>query len=321
MAKFRYQIPLSIKEKVEEGKSKKISISGDAINEGVTRNKYRYTQEELTNAAKSLVGKPILKDHKEEIDAIVGKVTSADFRNGAVKFEGDVMDEKVKEMIEDGRIENVSIGAKVDDLIKEDINDEEIMTVKGLEFLELSLVAVPGDPNATIAQALAESFKNSEEKMARWKTLEEAETEIARLKKEIEELRRKLKEQPEAEVPVPEAPEAPAEEPKMTEPEVAPAITVEPVTTPEGPAIQVTPEPTETPAVPPTESAKIKILEREVTRLKEAFRNKPKGKVMRTAETSKIIKEGNREIEYLPNGKRFIKERNRNGVSFWMESD
>lgn len=73
-------------------------------------------------------------------------------------FEGIIRDKKIQEMINDGRIKNVSIGAKVKDLVKEEKNGTEYVVAKGLEFLELSLVPVPGDAGATLAQALSEAF-------------------------------------------------------------------------------------------------------------------------------------------------------------------
>ena len=42
------------------------------------------------------------------------------FVNKGIQFTGKIMDEKVKEMIKDGRITNVSIGAKVSELVDEE---------------------------------------------------------------------------------------------------------------------------------------------------------------------------------------------------------
>ena len=323
MVNFTYQIPFKIvKERAGVKEKKAFHISGDAISEGVTRNKYKYTKEELMQSAKSLIGKPILKDHREEVDAIVGKVVHAEFKDGVVKFEGDIMDEKIKEMIEDGRIENVSIGAQVEDLIKEGKGDDETMTVKGLEFLELSLVAVPGDPNAVINHALTESLKKiqkgGEVKMVRrvrmQDTLEDAKTEIEKLKTIIEDLKAQLaaKGTPTEQGPEGEEPEAPAGEEEFTEPEVAPAVTVTPAQTPEGePAVQVA----------PAERYKIRVLEQKVAQLQEAVKAKSRGRVvMQTEPKEKIVREGNREILHLDNGKKFITEKSGSGKSsFWME--
>jgi len=133
-------------------------IKGVAINSTITRNGVKYTSEELSTSAHSLQGRPILKDHTNEIDSIVGKVQDARFDTiiDAVVFEGKIMDKKMQEMIADGRINSVSIGAHVDNV--EESEDEEALIPHGIDFVELSLVAVPADPNATFAKAICENF-------------------------------------------------------------------------------------------------------------------------------------------------------------------
>lgn len=131
-------------------------IQGTAINETITRNGVKYTAEELEPAATSLKEKPILKDHRNEVDAIVGKVTDSFFdKNGRrIAFKGKIMDENIRKLIKDGRLTNVSIGARVKELEE----GEGFRTAKGISFLELSLVPVPGDPDASFHQALSECF-------------------------------------------------------------------------------------------------------------------------------------------------------------------
>src|SRR3990167_7436913 len=147
---FEYFVPIQ-KEAYTSGA---YAISGIAINTTITRNNVKYTAEELSLSAASLVGKPVLKDHDQKIDSIVGVVESAEFDGDAIAFRARIMDEKVKLMIEDGRIKNVSIGAQVRELVKEKKEGEgDVVTAKGISFLELSLVAVPGDSNAVIFQA------------------------------------------------------------------------------------------------------------------------------------------------------------------------
>ena len=137
-------------------------IKGTAINETTTLNNVKYIAEELIKAAASFRNVPILLDHKNEIKNIVGRTTEKVFFNQAEKkidFEGKIMDKVIQAMIKDGRIQNVSIGAKVDDLIEEDDGSMRAVGVKGLE---ISLVAVPGDQQANFAQALTNSFKLKE---------------------------------------------------------------------------------------------------------------------------------------------------------------
>lgn len=144
-----------------DAQTKAMAVKGIAINEVITRNNVKYTAEELQAAANSLQGKPILKDHSNSVDSIVGRVKTSYFDAMAknVQFTGEILDESVKQKIESGLVNNVSIGARVKSMEKVKENDQEYVQVKGLEFLELSLVAVPGDPGASISQAFEESLK------------------------------------------------------------------------------------------------------------------------------------------------------------------
>ena len=114
--------------------SKEFFIKGVAINETTTRNGITYIAEELEKAAPSFRNKPVLKDHNNEIESIVGRTTeNVHFENsetgkGRIVFEAQIMDRKMQEMINDGRIQNVSIGTMLEDL-KE---DEEAGTVTAI---------------------------------------------------------------------------------------------------------------------------------------------------------------------------------------------
>src|SRR3990167_6561777 len=179
--KFNYYSPFVITERLASQGRKKLIIKGTAISETITRNGIKYTAEELSKSAKTLENKPILKDHKNEIDSIVGKVVNSPFNTTKVEFSAEIFNPTIVQMLEDGLINNVSIGAKVSDLIEEKIGDSVVRKAIGLEFLELSLVAVPGDPNAIInhdyTAVVSESFdiKNKEIKV---EVKEETKTEI-----------------------------------------------------------------------------------------------------------------------------------------------
>ena len=152
---FEFLTPIT--EAVNAGKS--MIIRGVAINETITRNGIKYIAEELEKSASSFKNKPILLDHKNEIGSIVGRTTENVVYNPtkkAIEFEAKIMDDKIKEMINDGRITDVSIGAQVLDLVEN--KEEKSVTAIGIEGMELSLVAVPGDPGANIGQALENSF-------------------------------------------------------------------------------------------------------------------------------------------------------------------
>ena len=159
--RITYSVPIStVKEILGEAKGG-FNIHGTAINETITRNNVKYSAEELEPAAKTLINKPILKDHRNEVDAVIGKVKEAFFdkNSHSVQFTGQIMDSKIKEMIQDGRLDSVSIGARVNDLVEESNEEGDYVVAKGIEILELSVVPVPGDAHATFTQALSESYE------------------------------------------------------------------------------------------------------------------------------------------------------------------
>jgi len=151
-------------------------IKGIAINSTVTRNGVKYTSEELSSAAHTLEGKPILKDHENSIDNIIGRVVKSNFDSmlQAVTFEGKIQEKKYQDMINDGRINSVSIGAMVKEVEEVQESENTVLIPKGISFVELSLVAIPADPNANFATAMMESFNGKRES-----------NELANLKQEI----------------------------------------------------------------------------------------------------------------------------------------
>lgn len=137
-------------------------VSGIAINECTTLNNVKYVAEELQKAAPSFKNKPLLLDHKNEIRNIVGRVFSSTYsiKNKRIDFEGNVADKQIQEMIRDGRIQNVSIGAKVKDLVEERDGSKRAVGIIGLE---ISFVAVPGDSQASLTsfKSFTEALENS----------------------------------------------------------------------------------------------------------------------------------------------------------------
>jgi len=147
---------MPIQEAIEN--EKEFIIRGVAINETTTLNNVKYVAEELEKAAATFRNVPILLDHVNEVKSIVGRTThNVNWNpiNRRVDFEGKIMDKDIQEMIRDGRIGSVSIGARVQDLTEE---EDGSMKAIGVHGLELSLVAVPGDSHANFGQALQHSF-------------------------------------------------------------------------------------------------------------------------------------------------------------------
>jgi len=146
-----------IEERIE-GTNDEFFIKGVAINETTTLNNVKYVAEELQKAAETFRNVPVLLDHKNEVKNIVGRTTQNVNWNEAfrrVEFEAQIMDKDIKERIKDGRIGSVSIGAKVQDLTEE---EDGSMKAIGIRGLEISLVAVPGDSHANIAQAIQQGL-------------------------------------------------------------------------------------------------------------------------------------------------------------------
>ena len=126
--------------------AKPLRIRGTAIKAGVSRNWRLYLADELMAAAKSLEGKPIYIEHVSAENA-VGKVVKAwwDEDEQAIKFEGEIYDDEVADKIRLGLIQHVSIAADY-----EVLEPFDGVIPYGLRFRELSLVAVPGVPEANI---------------------------------------------------------------------------------------------------------------------------------------------------------------------------
>jgi len=179
---FWYKRPIICEEK-EFGGEKKTYIIGNAIEVGISRNKVKYTPEELASAARTLIGKPLLLNHGDnDVRNIVGKIVDATFENNGVPFraEMDPNEHTIISKVKGGFINSVSIGADYKDIYED---TDGIKHPKGLEFLELSLVPVPGIPNATISQVIEERFE--------LKKLEEDNMEKEALMQEITDLKKK----------------------------------------------------------------------------------------------------------------------------------
>lgn len=171
---LEYFVPVNFIQETTSG-TDEFHVEGTAIEQCVSRNGVKYLAEELLPATETLKGKPLLLDHRNETMAIVGRVKNAFYENqtNKVKFKAQIMEPKIKEMIKDGRIQNVSVGARVKNLREEENNGDKYVVAEGIEFLELSLTPVPGIAGATITQALSESYniKKSQEAI----TMEEKE--------------------------------------------------------------------------------------------------------------------------------------------------
>lgn len=156
---IEYTVPITVEQSVTEG----MIFRGTAIDETISRNGVKYEAEELQKAAASLNGRPLLNSHRsDDIKDILGRVKNSTYNaeKRSIEFEADVMDETAAKMIRDGRIQNVSVGAKAGRFVEEDDgNGVMCKAAKDIEFLELSLVAVPGVPHASINQSFTQALQ------------------------------------------------------------------------------------------------------------------------------------------------------------------
>lgn len=139
---------------------KKIEVSGIAVREGVSRNKIKYTSEELRKFAPTMIGRKIIKDHKGETDNVIGVVTHCESTDGgkSVKYKGWVKEDGtgITDKIQDGRINEVSIGALAGQLVKESEDSEESIA-KNLCGMELSTTPIPGVVGTSLTHNQSES--------------------------------------------------------------------------------------------------------------------------------------------------------------------
>ena len=164
--KFTYEINLITESAKETDKG--LEIEGIAVSATTSRNGIKYVAEEI-ESMKSMTGIPILDSHNQDtVEAIKGIVIN-DWFDESVKarmFRGLITDEKIAGMIKQGLINRVSIGAMAKELVKEVTKKAVSYVAKGLEVLELSLVAVAGVPTATFTHSMSEAFKIKEEEKA-----------------------------------------------------------------------------------------------------------------------------------------------------------
>lgn len=149
-------------------------INGIAINETTTSNGHQFIGEELSKAANTMIGVPLLKDHDNSIDSIVGKVQGAHWDEGMrnIPFRAIVKDPKVKQLIKDGLLNTVSVGAHVNPADIEESEDGSIIP-HNIFFKELSVVAVPADSGATFSMALNNAYRSHSTKMVENSTKDE----------------------------------------------------------------------------------------------------------------------------------------------------
>ena len=112
--KFNYQVPIIESAFINDD----FVITGIALNAITTSNNHKFLPEELRKSADTLSGVPLLIDHRNEVEAIKGRVLKGEYDEvePKVNFRAHVIDSTIQGMIKDGRINSVSVGCTVEEL-------------------------------------------------------------------------------------------------------------------------------------------------------------------------------------------------------------
>ncbi|MCJ7430056.1 hypothetical protein MUO83_02415 [Candidatus Bathyarchaeota archaeon] len=125
-------------------------VQGIALSVGRSRNMNIYSKDECQNVARKLVDAPMFWEHINARYSI-GKVLESSFDGFNVHYKAVIYDEEAWNMVQTGTISKVSIGFNYE------YSDEvDGHLLHNLDNLELSLVALSGVPNASIAPVKGE---------------------------------------------------------------------------------------------------------------------------------------------------------------------
>lgn len=119
-------------------------ISGVALEEGTFQGRY-FPEKEIEAATHTLIGKPVVVDHKKGVKDIVGQVTNSWFEDSQLKFEAEIINDEVAELIMRNLVNGVSVGANYEPEFDENIDVYEIAT--DITFYELALTTQPAFEN------------------------------------------------------------------------------------------------------------------------------------------------------------------------------
>jgi hypothetical protein len=139
-----------------------------ALTEGVSLNNIRYTGVEMRKTAHEINDVPLLKDHESKVDNIMGRTGMDGKYNEALKtieVSGDVpegIDPSFDKRLKAKMIRNVSIGAHVDQMVKEH-KEDEVMEARGIHYDEVSFTPTPGVKGTSVMMAEPISDKEAAE--------------------------------------------------------------------------------------------------------------------------------------------------------------
>ncbi len=141
--------------------SLRLNVKGIAVRSGLSKNGHRFLPEELAKAAERSKDKtyPLIKDHEATTDNTFGRI----------KFGAPMVDEKgdtvithsgfavedgsnITMKISEGIINEVSIGAYAEQMVKESEDSNELIPI-GIHFAELSTTPTPAVDGTAITRA------------------------------------------------------------------------------------------------------------------------------------------------------------------------
>lgn len=169
-----YRQAISEKVAAESFEDKPVGyVEGVALTVGKSRNNNIYSVAECKNVARKLINAPMFYEHVNAT-ASIGRVTETSFDGYSVFYRAAIYDTESWNRIKTGTISKVSIGFNYE--YAEPVNGQ---LMHNLDNLELSLVALGGVPNASIApvknEHLLPSFKITESLGAEHKGVESME--------------------------------------------------------------------------------------------------------------------------------------------------
>jgi hypothetical protein len=138
-----------------------VALGEDDVTYGKSEKVKRWTKEALEEAAHTLIGKPLVKNHiNNDVDAVVGKVTDTRYEDGVgVLFQAETNDESLAEKIHN---EWIQVSPRIRHAETEENDDGENVIEKIYEFANLALVPDGASPSNYIKPGNAPEMARAE---------------------------------------------------------------------------------------------------------------------------------------------------------------
>lgn len=137
-----------------------LRIKGVAMKVGISRNNALFTKEWMEDFKNKLLGAPVYVDHITTVNAI-GKVINTFIQGDELLYEADIYDDKLQLQAKNGLVQHVSIGFDYKSM--DMVNGHQFFNIPS--NAELSLVAIPGIPETSIATESLMHFESLDAKI------------------------------------------------------------------------------------------------------------------------------------------------------------